>query len=75
MAIGNVAAHEVGHLLGLNHVDNINDLMDTTGGPSTLLLNQSFMTSPLDATIFYIGVQDGPMLLQETLGPARSTSA
>jgi hypothetical protein len=68
LAIGNVTSHEIGHLLGLNHVDNINDLMDTTGGPSTLLLNQMFMNSPLDPTIFPIGTQDGRMLLQETLG-------
>lgn len=69
-AIGNVAAHELGHLLGLNHVDNIQDLMDTTGGPSTLLLNQQFLTSPLDSTIFPIGQQDGRMLLNEIIGTA-----
>jgi len=67
-AIGNVASHEIGHLLGLNHVDNIHDLMDTTGAAPTLLADQNFMTSPLDSTIFYIGVQNGPLLLDETVG-------
>jgi hypothetical protein len=69
-AIGNVTAHELGHLLGLNHVDNVRDLMDTTGAADTLLQDQMFMTSPLDGTIFPIGVQDGVQLLQETLGIA-----
>lgn len=67
-AIGNVAAHEIGHLLGLNHVRDTRDLMDTTGGAGTLLLDQEFTTSPLDDSIFGIGVQDGLLLLLETIG-------
>lgn len=67
-AIGNVASHEVGHLVGLNHVDNTADLMDTTGGADTFLTDQTFLTSPLDAMIWAFGLQDGPQLLEETLG-------
>jgi hypothetical protein len=67
-AIGNVASHEFGHLLGLNHVDNVFDLMDTTGGANTFLFDQNFVDSPLDPTIFGIGTQDSMMLLLETLG-------
>ncbi|HOA73818.1 MAG TPA: matrixin family metalloprotease [Phycisphaerae bacterium] len=67
-AIGNVASHEIGHLLGLNHVANVHDLMDTTGTASSFLLDQDFTTSPLDETIFPIGLQDGIMLLMFTLG-------
>ncbi|GMV98288.1 MAG: hypothetical protein AMXMBFR83_26400 [Phycisphaerae bacterium] len=67
-AIGNVATHEIGHLLGLNHVSNVSDLMDTTGGANTLLFDQEFMSSPLHGTIFGIGSQDGFLLLLETLG-------
>jgi hypothetical protein len=52
-------------------VANINDLMDTVGGSSTLLLDQEFMTSPLDDSIFYIGTQDGVLLLNQILGPAQ----
>lgn len=69
-AIGNVAAHEIGHLLGLQHVDNVYDLMDTTGAPPTFLLDQTFTTSTLDASIFPLGSQDGWLLLLETLGSA-----
>ncbi|GMU23845.1 MAG: hypothetical protein AMXMBFR13_39230 [Phycisphaerae bacterium] len=71
IAIGNVATHEMGHILGLNHVADIFDLMDTTGGPSTLLIDQEFLSSPLDESIFPLGVQDSLLLLLETLGPAR----
>jgi hypothetical protein len=67
-AIGNVTTHEVGHLLGLNHVDNYYDLMDTTGGAETFLYDQEFTTSELDSSIFAIGSQDSMMLLLETLG-------
>lgn len=70
-AIGNVASHEMGHLLGLNHVADVMDLMDTSGGAGTLLLDQEFLRdSPLDKDVFPIGVQDGVLWLLETLGPA-----
>lgn len=69
-AIGQVAAHEAGHLLGLNHVADVTDLMDTTGAANTLLDVQIFKRSVLDATIFPIGDQDGPILLEEIVGPA-----
>ncbi len=67
-AIGNVAAHEIGHLLGLNHVADVTDIMDTIGGPTTFLLDQEFTDSALDDSIFPIGSQDGFLLLLETLG-------
>lgn len=67
IAIGTIASHEIGHLLGLSHVANVNDLMDTTGGPNTFF-NQEFGTSPLHASIFPIGAQDGVQLLLDTLG-------
>lgn len=69
-AIGNIASHEIGHLLGLNHVANPNDLMDTVGSPITFLLDQMFMTSELDWRIWPFGLQDAPLLLGETLGSA-----
>ncbi len=58
----------MGHLLGLHHVANINDLMDTTGNSGTFLLDQEWLDSPLDQTVFPIGTQDGLLLLLETIG-------
>src|SRR5262249_43483875 len=52
LAIGQVAAHETGHLLGLNHVGDVSDLMDTSGSASTLLSDQEFKTAPLHKSIF-----------------------
>jgi hypothetical protein len=70
VAIGNVAAHEAGHLLGLNHVADVTDLMDTTGSASTLLADQEFKTSELSPTIFPFGTQNGPAMLQRVIpGP------
>lgn len=71
LVIGRIATHEIGHLLGLNHVANVVDIMDTTGGPETFF-NQGFMTSELDWTIFPIGSQNAVRLLLETLGGTRT---
>ncbi len=67
-AIGNVAAHEGGHLLGLAHVADVVDLMDTTGAASTLLGDQYFKRSILDRSVFGIGFQHGPKILEATVG-------
>jgi hypothetical protein len=66
-AIGNVAAHEAGHLLGLEHTADITDLMDTTGTASTLLADQEFKTAILDDSIFPLGNQNSPLLLSEVI--------
>ncbi len=67
IAIGNVAAHEAGHLLGLEHVADVSALMDTTGTASTLLADQDFKIAPLDVSVFRIGEQDAPALLRVLL--------
>lgn len=69
VAIGNVASHEAGHILGLNHVDDPRDLMDAVAPPGTLLLDQEFRVTPLSEQIMPIGLQDGPLLLNEIVGP------
>lgn len=69
IAIGNVAAHEMGHLLGLNHVADVADLMDSTGTASTLLVDQEFKTSVLVNQIFPTGKQNGPAMLRRVLPP------
>ena len=69
VAIANVASHEAGHLLGLNHVDNDAALMDDRSAADVFLSDQEFMESPLSNDIMVIGTQDAVLLLDETVGP------
>ncbi len=68
VAIGNVATHEAGHLLGLNHTDDDRDLMDDRSSADVFVTDQEFMEAPLSSDIMSIGTQDGALLLQETVG-------
>lgn len=70
LAIGNVAAHEAGHLLGLSHTADVTDLMDTTGSASTLLLDQEFKRAILDRSIFPFGYQNSANHLVLVVGNA-----
>lgn len=67
VAIANVAAHEAGHLLGLNHVGDILALMDNTGTASTLLADQNFKTAPLSPSVFPLGKQNAPAILNRVI--------
>ncbi len=69
-AIGNVASHEAGHLLGLNHTNDDTDLMDEQSAAQALTRDQEFIEAPLSTQIAPIGTQDSALLLLETLGPA-----
>lgn len=71
IAIGNVGAHEAGHLLGLNHVDDDRDLMDDTSPADVFVTDQEFLNSRLSSDIMSIGTQDSVLLLNDTVGPAR----
>lgn len=67
-ALGNTVAHEVGHLLGLVHTADCQDLMDTTCSNDRILGEQSFSTAKLDTSVFPIGVQNENELLAWILG-------
>jgi hypothetical protein len=67
-AIGNVGAHEAGHLLGLNHTDDDLDLMDDQSPADAFLEDQEFKEAPLSTDIMPIGTQDGVLLLDEIVG-------
>lgn len=68
VAIGNIAAHEAGHLLGLNHVSDNRALMDDRSAADAFLEDQEFMEAPLSSDIIPIGKQDAVLLLEETVG-------
>ncbi len=75
LAIGNVAAHEAGHLLGLNHTEDDLELMDDESRADAFLADQEFGVAPLSSDIMRIGFQDAVTLLAETVGlrPGQST--
>ncbi len=68
IAIGNVAAHEAGHLLGLNHVSSEADIMDDRSPADAFLTDQEFRNSPLSSDIMSIGTQDSVLLLTDIVG-------
>jgi len=67
-AIANVASHEIGHLLGLVHTADPEDLMDITAGLNELMQDQDFSTAPIHATVFPIGLQDSAAYLVDSVG-------
>jgi hypothetical protein len=79
-ALAMVAAHEMGHLLGLDHVANPYALMTGLGCQGSgldidALINRSFRRSPVvytgaDLSVWSIGYQDPVPYLFEILGPA-----
>lgn len=68
VAIGNIGAHEAGHLMGLNHVDDSIALMDAVSPADTFLADQNFIDAPLSGDILPIGTQDSALLLSESVG-------
>jgi hypothetical protein len=68
VAVGNTVAHEIGHLLGLVHTTDCNELMDSTCGNDRLLRPQEFGVAPLDERVFPLGSQNAADLLAWTLG-------
>ncbi len=67
-AIANVASHEVGHLLGLNHTKDVKGVMDITANAWQMLQDENFRRSPIHPNVFNSGYQNGLLLLKLTLG-------
>jgi len=65
-AIGNVASHELGHLLGLVHTDDDTEIMDECTPNNLLKFDQDFHQAPL--ADFPVGYLDAWELLELVLG-------
>lgn len=72
--IGNVASHEVGHLLGLYHTTDANDLMDTSAGAWELAGPQTFGRARLERSVFAVGYENSPALLAHGVGALPETA-
>jgi len=68
-ALGNVAAHELGHLLGLDHtLDSTSVMSEAASAQSIMQLDAGLIAAQLNARVFPIGMQDAPFKLALGVG-------
>ncbi|MCA9244126.1 MAG: matrixin family metalloprotease [Phycisphaerales bacterium] len=73
--IANVASHEIGHLLGLYHTQETDDVMDTTGSAWELAGLQAFKRARVEDSVFGFAMQDTPALLSQIVGASAAAKS
>lgn len=68
-AIANVASHELGHLLGLDHTGEAGDVMAVARSAGQMLDNDAiYRRAPLESGVFAMGWQDSYATLMRNVG-------
>lgn len=66
--IGDVVAHELGHLLGLYHTATPECLMEGAGSVWDMIFGRELRTDALASSVFPVGQVDLPQILADTVG-------
>lgn len=69
LALANIGAHELGHLLGLEHCGEADDVMATAATARQIFdIDATYKRSVLERSIFPVGWQDGWSALAQNVG-------
>ena len=69
MAIANIASHELGHLLGMEHTNEAGDLMAIAASAGQVLdIDAVYRQASLQSAVFPVGWQDSYALLLQNVG-------